>query len=316
MFPPQKKPQAALFPDPLKPGGTVGIISPACWAPSAYLDKLQDFLEGHGYGVVIHAQNYRQEGLLAGSAAARAEAVMDMFADTTIDAVMCARGGIGSGLILDLLDYDLIAETPKPLIGFSDITALLHAVTKRSGFVTYHGPMGWNFSEVGNDARTGSDLLTVTGALSENNMKMHYAGVDGARPGKAEGVLWGGNIALLQTLIGTPYDWSGDGAILFFEETEEPLRKLDRMLNHFRLAGKFKGVRAVLVGEMIDITDDETPYGRNVREIVLAHVPPDVPLCFNFPCGHGAYATTLPMGARAQLTLDARAADLTYRTSS
>jgi muramoyltetrapeptide carboxypeptidase len=297
----------------------VGIVSPGRWPDPAWIDMPKAFLESRGYQVVVHAQNYLKEGQLAGSDAARAEAIMDMFMDATVDAILCARGGTGALRLLDKLDYDVIRKQPKPFVGFSDVTVLLHAISQRCGFVTYHGPMGWNFAQPGNDPRTGPELINVIGNRRKH-CRLHYPEVEIVHPGRAEGVLKGGNITLLQHLIGTPFDWSPDGAILFIEEADEPLYKIDRALNHLRLAGKFRNVRAVLVGEMVDIADSETgfaregerPYGRDLRDIILEYVPPNVPLGFNFPCGHGNYITTLPVGAAAQLTLGARGGELVY----
>lgn len=308
-----------VFPSPLKPKGTVGLISPGRWPDAAWIDRPKDFLEDRGYQVVVHAQNYLKEGQLAGSDEARAEAVMDMFADSTIDAIMCARGGVGTLRLLDKLDYEAIRERAKPFVGFSDVTVLLHAITQRCGFVTYHGPMGLNFAQPGFDPRTGMDLLNIIGNRRKH-CRLHYPDVECVRPGRAEGVLTGGNITLLQHMIGTPFDWPSANTILFIEDVDDPLYKIDRALTHLRLAGKLQNVRAVLVGEMTDIVDSETgfaregekPFGMTLQEIVLDHIPPDVPLCFNFPCGHGSYITTLPVGAAVHLTLSARGAEIVY----
>jgi muramoyltetrapeptide carboxypeptidase len=303
------------FAPPLKPGGTVGVVSPGRWAKPEYIDAGKTLLKKHGYDVVVHAQNYLKEGQLGGNDAARAEAIMDMFLDRTIDAVICARGGTGSIRLLDKLDYKMIKKNPKPFIGFSDITYLLQAITKNAGFVTYHGPVFWNFS-IDYDPRTVTDFFAVVGGTK--NVRLKYPEVDVVRPGNAEGALTGGNITMLQHLVGTPYDWSAKDSILFIEDVDEVVYKLAEKLRHMKLAGKFKGVKAVLVGEMVDIADGETgfarkgekPFGKSLREVFLENIPEDVPLCFNFPCGHGKYNTTLPVGAQVKLTLNARGAEL------
>lgn len=310
------------FPPTLKPKGTIGLVSPGRWPEPDTIDKTKAFLESHGYHVVVHAQNYMKEGQLAGSDAARAEAIMDMFADTTIDAILCTRGGTGAMRVIDKLDYEAIQDSPKPFVGYSDITALLHALAQRSGFVTYHGPMGVNLAKPDNDPRTGTDFISIVGNRRKH-CRLHYPDVECVRPGKVEGPLIGGNITLLQHLIGTPFDWSSKDAVLFVEDVDEPLYRIDRALCHLRLAGKFQGVKAVLVGEMVNIPDEdasvasvaEKPYGRDLREIILDHVPENVPLGFNFPCGHGKYSTTLPVGAHVQLTLGDRGAEISYSTS-
>jgi muramoyltetrapeptide carboxypeptidase len=246
---------------------------------------------------------------------------MDMFADSTIDAIMCARGGTGSLRLLEKLDYKLIKRNPKPFVGFSDITVLLQAINRRGGFATYHGPMLWNLANE-HDPKTLDDMLALIGN-KKKSFKLQIPGVECICPGRAEGKLVGGNMTLLQNLIGTPYDWSGQDAILFLEDVDEVLYKLDRMLNHFRLAGKFEGVQAIIVGEMVDVKDGETgfarkketPYGRDLKQIILENIPAEIPLCMDFPCGHGKYLTTLPVGAQASLNIGKRGVELSFTVS-
>jgi len=309
------------FPPPLKKGGTIGIVAPACHGCPAWTDKGKALLEKRGYRVVVHPQHKLRSGQLGGSDKARAGALMDMFADPSIDAIICARGGNGAIRIIDKLDYKLIKRNPKPFVGFSDITLLLNAITRQCGFVTYHGPMMWNFAHPHNP-RTVTDMLAVLGTGAKENWSQAFK-VVGARSGAAEGVLVGGNIALLQSLIATPNDWSAKGAILFLEDTEEPFYRVDRMIRHMKHAGKFEGVRAVMVGEMTDMTDgesgivgkDQKPYGHSLRQIFTEVLPPDVPLCFNFPCGHGKYLTTFPVGAKVRLKIKSASAQLSFTRS-
>jgi len=304
----------AKFPPPLKPGDTIGVVSPGRWPRPEIIAKAKIFLEKQGYTVVVHAQNYLQDGQLAGTDAARAEAIMDMFADRTIDAVICARGGTGTVRLLDKLDYKMIKRNPKPFIGFSDITFLLQSISRKAGTVAYHGPVLWNFTLDETKQHTAEDMFAVVG--STKTTRLSYSGVECIRAGRAEGILTGGNITLLTRMIGTPYDWSGKDAILFIEDVEEHLYALARKLKHMQLAGKFEGVRAVLVGEMVDINDgvkdNDLPYGQSLRDVLLDVLPENIPLCFNFPCGHGAYTTTLPIGALTHVILNAQGASLAF----
>ncbi|HEU0117920.1 MAG TPA: LD-carboxypeptidase [Alphaproteobacteria bacterium] len=309
---------ANRFPPPLKPGGTIGILSPARWPEPEWLEQSKAAFEAKGYKVVIHPQNFLKEGQMAGSDADRAGALNDMFADKNIDAILCSRGGCNAIRILDKLDYKLIKKNPKPFIGYSDISLLQNAITKKCGFVTYHGPLGWNFGH-DPDPRVLTDMLALL--ISKTKHFTCNYDVDGVRPGSAQGVLVGGNITRLELLMSTDYDWSGDKAILFIEDVDEVLYKLDEKLQHLRLAGRFDKVRAVIVGEMIDVADGENgfakpgqkPYGRTFRQIVESVVPADVPLCFDFPCGHGRYITTLPIGAETEITITPRSAQLIFK---
>ena len=312
-MPPLKSYPASVTPPLLKKGGTIGIVSPSRWPEPEWIDKGKMLLEDEGYQVVVHAQNYLKDGRLAGQDAARAEAIMDMFADSTIDAVVCARGGAGAIRILDKLDYKLIKKNPKPFVGFSDATALLHAIQRKTGFVTYHGPMLWNLAHP-HDPRTLDDLLGVLVGEATHRWK-HYPEAVCLKEGRVEGALIGGNLTLLQNLIGTPYDWSAKDAILFIEDVSEPYYVVDRALHHLRLAGKFNGVRAVIVGEMVKVPNDEhdsPPYGRDLRQMLAEVLPPDVPVCVNFPCGHGTYLTTLPLGGIVKVTFGAKGAEIEF----
>jgi len=220
--------------------------------------------------------------------------------------------------LLDRLDYKTIKRNPKPFVGFSDITFLLQAITKQAGFATYHGPLCWNFAQDNNDPRTVEDAFAVV--TGKKKVRLKYPTIECIRSGHAEGVLTGGNLTMLQHLIGTPFDWSGKDAILFVEDCDEVIYKIAERLQHMKLAGKFKGVCAVLVGEMIDIADGETgfakpkerPFGKSLREILLDVLPSDVPLCFNFPCGHGTFVTTFPIGATVALDLSKRGAEMVF----
>jgi muramoyltetrapeptide carboxypeptidase len=306
----------AFEPPPLKKGGVIGIVSPARTPHPEWIKKGRATLEKRGYRVVVHPQNYLKAGQLAGSDRERADAVMDMFSNPSINAIMCARGGTGAIRIVDLLDYKIIKRNPKPFVGFSDITCLLQAIRVKTGMVTYHGPMLWNFAH-SHDARTEGDLFTQIGAGKKPKLKVKATCV---RPGKAEGKLVGGNLSRIEILTGTDYDIPSKNTILFIEDVDEALYKLDIKLQHLRLAGKLKGLRGVIVGEMVDISDGETghdkrtgnPYGRSLKQILLDNLPPNIPLCMGFPCGHGKYITTFPVGARVSVNVRKNSVDLLF----
>ncbi|MFA6280735.1 MAG: LD-carboxypeptidase [Bdellovibrionales bacterium] len=299
---------SAAFPPLLPPHGKVGIVAPSCHAPRAWTDNFKKKLVERGYQVVVHEQCYLKNGTLAGSDEARAQALMDMFVDSSIKAVFCVRGGTGATQILERLDYDAIQKNPKPFVGFSDMTALVNTITMRTGLVTFHGPMGWNFLSENADVRTEEALFAM---IEKGERTLTFPDLEIDREGAAQGRLIGGNISLLRTLIGTPYEWPSEESILFIEDVEEPLYKIEVAMTHLRLAGKFKGVRAVLVGEMIDILDEKpdldprehTVYGHSLKDIMLKHLPPDIPLAFNVPCGHGRHLMTFPVGATVSLSL-------------
>lgn len=301
-----------FFPPLLPKGGTVGLVAPSRYPRPDWVESAKSHFESRGYRCRAHPQVYAKDRQFAGPDEVRSAALNDMFADPSIDAILCARGGTGAMLLLDKLDYGLIRANPKPFVGFSDVTALLQAISSQTGMVTFHGPMGWNFTEDMYDPRTFDELLAAIGER-ETPWVYETDAVEIVRPGVVEGRLIGGNLSLLQSLVGTPYDWEPEGAVLFVEEVGEYLYRMERMLAHLRLAGKLKGLRAVVIGEILEILDDdplwgpqqEPPYGRSAKELFLSHLPADIPIVFGFPCGHGKHLTTLPVGTKVRLTLEA-----------
>jgi muramoyltetrapeptide carboxypeptidase len=293
-----------LIPKKLSPGATIGFVAPARWPKPEWLDAASALLTSKGYQVKIHPQNHLHDGQLGGSDRERAQAINDMFADKTVDTIVCTRGGTGSFRTLDHIDFDLIKKNPKIFCGFSDITTLLHAIHKRTGLVTFHGPMGWNFANT-TDPRTLADFLGVV-----DGSKTDYVCTTTAlRKGKASGRLIGGNMHLLRDLIGTSDDWATDDCILFIEDVDEVLYKLDNILWQFKRSGKFKNLKGVIVGEMVEVFDAETgfarageqPYGRDWPTLLRDVLPANIPVCLDFPCGHGSYLTTLPLGIQVEL---------------
>ncbi len=239
---------------------------------------------------------------------------MDVFADPTIHAVMCARGGLGSYRLLPLLDYAKLSKHPKIFCGFSDITTLLHALYKKTGMPTFHGPVLWNFSNAP-DAQVMENLL---GVLQNKLTKVRQSFTQGTalRTGKGEGKLVGGNITLIQNLMGTEYDVSTDGGILFIEDTEERASQTDRALHHLAYAGKFARIKGLIVGEFTHVKEEESgPWGEKLADTLLKLAPPGIPIITNFPCGHGRMLATFPIGVKTALEVKADGTGLTFLES-
>lgn len=298
-------------PPALYPGATIGIVAPARWPSQDLLDRGCAWLMQQGFKVKIHPHTAERDGRLAGADSIRADAINTMFADTKIDAVLCARGGTGSFRLLDAIDFVSIKRHPKIFCGFSDITTLLNTITQRTGLVTFHGPLLWNFARDGNDARTEHDWLELLLGKFPPTGKSYPSQC--LATGEAAGELVGGNLSLLRDLIGTPDTWSGQDRILFFEDIDEPLYKTDHTLWQLRQAGKFAGVRGVIVGDFTPHADDgnpstdpnNPPYGKSLVELLRTYLPPDIPVSMNFPCGHGPYLTTLPIGVKVAMCVSA-----------
>ncbi|MFJ0903885.1 LD-carboxypeptidase, partial [Bordetella bronchiseptica] len=229
------------------------------------------------------------------------------FADPAVGAVWCLQGGFGSWRVLDQIDYGLLRRHAKPFIGYSDVTALHLAIQRYAGFVTFHGPMLAQDLLAGRQAPTEQALLDmVSGRLGAGSwiVAPPQARLATLASGVATGRLIGGNLALLAALTGTRYAIDARDGILFFEDVNEALPRVDRMLAQLRRAGAFDGVRGVLVGSFTRLLgvpgDGEAALYPLVREHFQAR---GIPVLAGWPSGHGDPNLTLPLGAR--VTLDA-----------
>lgn len=300
---------ALIKPPRLKPGDTIGLFCPA--APAYSKETVQvtvESLQALGFKTKLSAHFYDRYGYLAGRDADRAADLNALFADPSVHAVMAMHGGWCCARILPLLNYDQIRRTPKILIGYSDITALLLAITAKTGLVTLHGPVGavtWN--------RFTADWLKrvlVDGeAVQFRNPVDDSATLAPTRdrittlhPGTARGRLLGGNLTVLSHLIGTPYvpDWQG--AILFLEDVQEVPYRVDRMLAQLKLAGILDQVAGVVFGKCTKC-DSENSYGSLTLEDILATYlePLNVPAFAGSMIGHITDKFTIPVGLSAEI---------------
>jgi muramoyltetrapeptide carboxypeptidase len=282
-----------IIPPRLRPGDLIGVISPAGPVDASDLKPGLDLLVSRGFRVQEAPHLYDRHGYLAGDDEARLSDLHAMFLDREITAVFCARGGYGSLRLLDRIDYDLIREHPKILVGYSDITALMMAIYKQTGLVTFHGPMVRGLSTISGDSLKG--LLHIL--WSEEPLLLDPMEGTPLILGQAEGPLMGGNLSLICHLVGTPFLPSLDGCILFIEDRGEPLYRIDRMLTHLSLAGQLKGIAGVIGGEFMGC-GQPSEIDRLLRAVASNL---RIPLVTGFPVGHGRNNLTLPLGMPTQL---------------
>jgi muramoyltetrapeptide carboxypeptidase len=280
-------------PTKLKQGEKIGVIAPA---GPVLQDELQDgidLLESFGHKIVLSPHLFDRQGYLAGEDNARLEDIHAMFSDKSVKAVYCARGGYGTLRILDRIDYNILRGNPKILVGYSDITALLLAVHKETGLVTFHGPVmrELNKRNIGN---LESFLNLVT---HERSLELELAGGRSLKAGRATGTLLGGNLSLICHLIGSPYMPSLKGAILFMEEKGEDLYRVDRLLTHLRLSGVLAQVAGLIVGAFEDC-GDRAEIERLLSDMVSGL---NIPVLTGLPIGHGLINITLPIGLPATI---------------
>jgi muramoyltetrapeptide carboxypeptidase len=305
-----------IKPSALKPNATIGIVSPSSWLNEPDLKTAVSVFENKGYKLVLGKSVFLKEFTYAGTPQERADDINNMFANPDIDAIICARGGYGANRVLPLLDYDLIQENPKIFMGYSDITAFLISITQKTGLVTFHGPMLTTFKKGMVDYNF--DLLENI-LFGNESVALHPPSKLPMRilnSSKAEGPLWGGNMCLLINQLGTPDQLDTDGAILFIEDIDEYLYAFDRMLVHMKKAGMFENIKGLIIGELVDMKDDDDPFGKSTDEIVMDVCGDlDIPIISNFPCGHGIYQATLPISIPVQLDANSDSPSLTFLES-
>lgn len=285
--------RALVKPALLGKGDRIGIIAPGGPVTRDELAAGMRFLESRGFSLVSGPHLYESRGYLAGDDEDRLGDLHAMFRDPEVKAVLCARGGYGTLRLLDKIDYPLVRRNPKIIAGYSDITALLLALHKMSGLVTFHGPMVKDLAT--NDSRNMASLLDLMG--SPDPLEWDLQGALCLRAGRAAGPLLGGNLSLLCHLAGTPYMPSLKGAILFIEDRGEPLYRIDRMLTHLHLSGLLQDLEGLVTGHFEDCQDASAIRG------LLEDTTSDagIPVVAGLPLGHGRTNLPLPIGLRGCL---------------
>jgi muramoyltetrapeptide carboxypeptidase len=283
----------SVKPAPIKPGDRVGVIAPAGPVNEAELQPGLSFLESLGFQVSLSPHLYDEQDYLAGEDAGRLDDLHTMFQDEAIQAVWCARGGYGTMRLLQRMDYALIAANPKIFVGYSDITALLLALYKKTGLVTFHGPVVRDlFKKDPKNVQSFLSLITSGTATA-----VDLTGGQVIHPGRGEGPLLGGNLSLICHLIGTPFMPACDGALLFIEEKGEAPYRVDRMITHLKLSGLLERCAGLMIGQLEDC-GDESSINRLLAER-LSDLP--VPVVRGLAVGHGPVNTVLPVGVHAAL---------------
>lgn len=303
----------------LAPASRVALVAPA--GPLGERDDLTrgiELCEALGWVAAPGVHTLERHGYLAGTDADRLEDLNAALRDPTIDAVWCLRGGYGILRILPQVDFEALARWPKPVIGFSDITALLLAVRQRTGLVTFHGPMAraplTRFShEHLLDVLTRVEPAGSLGRLPvpENVLVPRTPRIVAIHGGSAEGPLVGGNLTLLLALAGTPYFPDLDGALLFLEDVGEDLYRVDRLLAQLRLMGALERLAGVIVGQFTDMRKGTSDGALGFDEVLFTYFGPlQIPVAYGFPIGHVDDQWTVPLGVRARLDADAGEVEL------
>lgn len=311
-----------LRPPRLQPGDRVGLFSPAgATFQSQDLDIVMDAVRGLGLVPQPAPHVLDRYGYLAGLDRDRAADVNALFADPAVKALLPLRGDWGSARILPHLDYDLIRQNPKIIVGFSDLTALLLGITAQTGLVTFHGPNGltaWRADQTTpfRQVLFEGQALTVEPPLAPEDrdrlMPVRFR-PQTLTPGQAQGQLYGGNLSVLSGIVGSPYLPDLSGAILFLEDVGEPIYRIDRMLTQLKLAGLLERLAGFIFGQCARCGPAEGYGALTLEEVLQDHIVPlGIPAWANAAIGHIEPILTLPLGA--PVAIDAQQGTLTMQT--
>ncbi|HEX4823237.1 MAG TPA: LD-carboxypeptidase [Candidatus Polarisedimenticolaceae bacterium] len=277
-------------------GDRVGVVAPGFAVLPEALDAGLEALAKRGIRAAEGEHLRAVDGYFAGDDAARQADLETAIEDRALDAIWFARGGYGTARLLDRIDLARLVREPKLLLGYSDVTALAGALLARTKALCLHAPF---VAELGRKEAFHAPSLAAM--LAGRAVKRPLAARDVLSGGKARGRLMGGNLTVLTHLLGTRHMPDLRGSVLFFEEAGEQAYRIDRLLNHMKMAGALRGLAAVLVGQLLVPRTTRTfPGDRDVREVLRDHLLPlGVPVVTGIPVGHGDGKWTIPIGGGA-----------------
>ncbi|PLR76573.1 LD-carboxypeptidase [Bacillus sp. V3-13] len=288
----------------LEKGDTVGVIAPASPPNIENLQRGLAFLEELGLTVKPGKHLFEKNGYLAGSDHHRLEDLHAMFADQQVKAIFCACGGYGTARIAAEINYQIISDNPKIFWGYSDITFLHTAIHQRTGLVTFHGPM--LASDIGKDDShpVSRDLFRQLFEPEQLNYSEQHSRLQTLVAGHADGPLVGGNLSLLASSIGTPFEVDTKGKLLLIEDINEEPRSIDRMLNQLKMAGKLDDAAGFIIGDFKNCLP-EREDSLTLEEVVNDYIAgAGKPALSGFKIGHCSPNLSLPLGGMAHLDAD------------
>lgn len=288
---------SVIVPDSLHQGDKVMILTPSSAVDASTIHHAAERLRRDGYEPVVAPHAYDRHGTFGGTDSSRFEDLRAAILDPEVKAIICARGGYGAVHILEALDTLPIAENPKWIIGFSDISAL-HALWNKHGVASVHGPM---CAPIGRENR-GEDVEAMMNMLRGEPLDYTFGAHPLNRAGSAAAPLVGGNLAVLDGLVGTPFDIIGRGEVLFIEDVAEPVYKIERQLYRLKLSGALANLSGLIVGHFTDYRPDEdfTSMERMIADMVAEY---DYPVAFGIPVGHASPNMPLVEGVEVSFSV-------------
>ncbi len=305
-------PATTVLSPALRKGDRVGLVAPASAFDKEGYEKAIAHLSSWGLRIKEGKHLHDKYGYLAGKDADRVSDLHEMYLDPEVKAIWCIRGGYGVTRILPLLDYGLISAHPKPVIGYSDITALIHAIHLNTGIVGFHGPIGKGPSDPYSREMLRQTLFTerampTISYHTLSNVEGDIYTPEVIAPGNAEGVLTGGNLTLLSALSGTPYHWDAKGKLVFIEDVGEKPYRVDRMLTTLLQSSHLSEAAGILLGIFRGCEKKPMDDSLTLKQVIKDRLGTlGIPVFYGFTFGHIDRMCTFPVGVKARWEMDKR----------
>lgn len=273
-----------IIPPYLSPGDTIALAAPARKISKAEIQPAEQWLKSVGFNIFYDDRLFAEDHQFAGDDLLRTRYFQDLLDDDSVKAIWCVRGGYGSARIIDRLDFTHFRQHPKWICGYSDITVFHSHIQQNLQTATLHATMPVNVSETNTQLPVCQSFLD---AITCKDLSYEIDSHPLSRPQPFSGILTGGNLSMLYSLIGSPSDINTTGKVLFIEDLDEYLYHIDRMILNLKRSGKLSNIKALLVGHLSDMHDNTVPFGKTAEEIVADHCQTfGFPLIFNVPAGH------------------------------
>ena len=287
----------------LEPGDTIGLFSSSSPTTESSVNNIRNYFEKKGYKIKTSSHIFASNGYMAGNAKERSDDLNELVNDDSVKLIMTANGGKSALQMLPFIDYEAIRKHPKGIIGLSDPSVLLNAITAKSKIITLHGPNGYNFGENNLSKFSQRNWWNfVTGNLMQINLGEDVTVLKGNED--ITGTLYGGHLGTIRNILGTEWEPDWNACILFLEEAFSDYSAIDAMLTYLRYCGVFEKISGLLFGKLEQCHESNYDISENLQEIILRNCEGyDFPIVIDAWLGHTDNKVTLPIGGLAELSL-------------